>query len=184
MKEILTPQEFKERGCVLTPFPNRKPRTKGGITSCEETGSVKEEVVEAASNPMNSRTRDSTEDENGSVCAEAKSDGPAKTGSKHLTSCAAAGSETLTFCEEEDWGVYVELTNGTVFGCDLIVSATGVTPSAGGVAVTGGKLALAADGGIGVNQEMRTNLERVYAAGDVCSAQWGEHSNVWFQVCV
>ena len=28
-----------------------------------------------------------------------------------------------------DWPVYVELTNGRRFGCDLVVSATGVVPN-------------------------------------------------------
>ena len=27
-----------------------------------------------------------------------------------------------------DWPVYVEMTNGKIYGCDLVVSATGVTP--------------------------------------------------------
>ena len=31
--------------------------------------------------------------------------------------------------DETPWPVYVELTNGKVFGCDLIVSAIGVTPN-------------------------------------------------------
>ena len=29
----------------------------------------------------------------------------------------------------KEWPVYVELTNGKIFGCDLIVSATGVVPN-------------------------------------------------------
>ena len=28
-----------------------------------------------------------------------------------------------------DWPAYVELTNGKIYGCDFIVSATGVVPS-------------------------------------------------------
>lgn len=27
------------------------------------------------------------------------------------------------------WPVYVELTNGKIYGCDFLVSATGVTPN-------------------------------------------------------
>lgn len=91
------------------------------------------------------------------------------------------GSDDVTSCEE-GWAVYVMLTSGAVFGCDLVVSATGVIPNAGGVAVTGERLALAEDGGVRVDREMRTSLPGVYAAGDVCSAQWDNHSNVWFQV--
>lgn len=29
----------------------------------------------------------------------------------------------------KEWPVYVELTNGKIFGCDLILSATGVVPN-------------------------------------------------------
>jgi hypothetical protein len=29
----------------------------------------------------------------------------------------------------ESWPVYVELTNDKVYGCDLVISATGVIPS-------------------------------------------------------
>ena len=29
------------------------------------------------------------------------------------------------------WPMYIKLTNGSVFGCDLVVSATGVTPALG-----------------------------------------------------
>lgn len=31
--------------------------------------------------------------------------------------------------DKEMWPVYVELTNGTIYGCDFLVSATGVTPN-------------------------------------------------------
>lgn len=29
------------------------------------------------------------------------------------------------------WPIYVELTNGNIYGCDFIVSATGVIPNTG-----------------------------------------------------
>lgn len=35
----------------------------------------------------------------------------------------------LTTSEETSWPVYVELTNGKIFGCDFVVSAIGVTPN-------------------------------------------------------
>lgn len=31
--------------------------------------------------------------------------------------------------DDVDWPVYVELTNGHIYGCDFVVSATGVTPN-------------------------------------------------------
>jgi hypothetical protein len=35
----------------------------------------------------------------------------------------------LTVAEDIQWPVYVELSNGKIFGCDFIVSAIGVTPN-------------------------------------------------------
>lgn len=92
--------------------------------------------------------------------------------------------DDVTPCQEDDrWGVYVALSNGAVFGCDLVVSATGVTPSARELVVQGGApFDLAEDGGLKVDRQMRTNLPHVYAAGDVCAIQWEHHSNLWFQV--
>ena len=43
------------------------------------------------------------------------------------------------------------------------------------------QLCLSAEGGVVVDNEMRSNLPHVYAAGDVCSANW-DHSQLWFQV--
>lgn len=70
-----------------------------------------------------------------------------------------------------DWPVYAELTNGKIFGCDLIVSATGVFPNVEAF-VSGNKFDLGADGGLRVDDHMRTSLRNVYAAGDVCTAGW------------
>ena len=30
---------------------------------------------------------------------------------------------------DDDWAVFVELSNGKIYGCDFVVSATGVTPN-------------------------------------------------------
>lgn len=101
----------------------------------------------------------------------------------NATSCTDTGSGITTSCEDE-WAAYVVLTNGTVFGCDLVVSATGVTPNTRGLEIDGGELVLAEDGGAKVDKEMRTSIPHVYAAGDACSVCWDNHSNVWFQVKV
>lgn len=109
---------------------------------------------------------------------------PSKT-TDDTTSCHETGSGDIASCD--DWPVYVVLTNGVVFGCDLVVSATGVTPSTGELVMEGEgcvALVLAEDGGVAVDKEMRTNLSCVYAAGDVCCTQWEDHSNLWFQVQV
>ena len=66
------------------------------------------------------------------------------------------GVEVTSCQEDRDWALYVMLTNGTVFGCDLVVSATGVTPSAGDIVVKGGGavLVLVGDGGVKVDRQM------------------------------
>eukprot|EP00057_Strongylocentrotus_purpuratus_P015534 XP_011670008.1 PREDICTED: pyridine nucleotide-disulfide oxidoreductase domain-containing protein 1 isoform X2 [Strongylocentrotus purpuratus] len=78
------------------------------------------------------------------------------------------------------WPVYVKLTNGKIYGCDFIVSATGVTPNTHILSdVT--NLKLAQDGGIEVDDHMRTSVADVYAAGDVCTPTWDPAPN-WIQM--
>ncbi|XP_050307241.1 pyridine nucleotide-disulfide oxidoreductase domain-containing protein 1 [Anthonomus grandis grandis] len=75
--------------------------------------------------------------------------------------------------------IEVTLTNGEKIICDLIVSATGVTARRN--FKTTGMLHYSEDGGVKVDEYMRTNLTNIYAAGDVCTAnwQWAKH---WFQM--
>ena len=80
--------------------------------------------------------------------------------------------------EIEDWPIYVKLTNQKIFGCDFVVSATGVCPV---VPVTDVPFMLGDDGGVLVNDAMETNLPDVYAAGDVCKINWDVPFH-WFQV--
>ena len=105
-----------------------------------------------------------------------------------------------------EWPVYVHLTNGKTYGCDLVVSATGVIPNSDVVKIKcdpregeeggegregdgkreggrGMKVCVEDNGGIAVDSEMRTSLGDVYAAGDVCSVQWEEQqAALWLQV--
>lgn len=88
---------------------------------------------------------------------------------------------------DDSWPVYVELTNGKVYGCDLVVSATGVIPNTSCLNIVKEegdrcKLKMSDDGGIIVDSEMRSSLPNVYAAGDVCSMRWDEQPDMWFQV--
>ncbi|PKU34950.1 pyridine nucleotide-disulfide oxidoreductase hypothetical protein [Limosa lapponica baueri] len=78
------------------------------------------------------------------------------------------------------WPVYVELTNGKIYGCDFIVSATGVVPNVDPF-LDGNDFAVGEDGGLKVDKHMRTSLPGVYAAGDICTASW-EPSPVWHQM--
>ena len=93
------------------------------------------------------------------------------------------GGRGLSSSLEDDtvWPLYVELTNRNVYGCDLVVSATGVSPNGEGVRVEGARLVLE-ERGVAVDRELRTSVPDVYAAGDVCSIKWEGQSEVWFQV--
>ncbi|XP_076153261.1 pyridine nucleotide-disulfide oxidoreductase domain-containing protein 1 [Alosa pseudoharengus] len=78
------------------------------------------------------------------------------------------------------WPVYVQLTNGQTYGCDFIVSATGVVPNTEPF-LHGNSFKVGADGGLLVDDHMRTSEADVFAAGDVCSAGW-EPSHLWQQM--
>lgn len=75
---------------------------------------------------------------------------------------------TYSDCE---WPVYVAFTNGKFYGCDFIVSATGVIPNSCSI-ICNKIFKVSQDGGIEVNDEMHTNVDDIYAAGDVCTASW------------
>ncbi|XP_043644462.1 pyridine nucleotide-disulfide oxidoreductase domain-containing protein 1 isoform X1 [Drosophila teissieri] len=74
--------------------------------------------------------------------------------------------------EHED-GSFEQLT------CDFIVSATGVLPNTHYTCDS--PLEFSPDGGICVDEMMRTNLVDVFAAGDVCTANWPAAMH-WFQM--
>ncbi|XP_059086232.1 pyridine nucleotide-disulfide oxidoreductase domain-containing protein 1-like [Tigriopus californicus] len=78
-----------------------------------------------------------------------------------------------------DWSVYIELDNGTVLGSDFVVSATGVTPN--GDLISGHLFEQTPDLGIKVDDNFRTNVLDVFAAGDVCTTTWTNAPH-WFQM--
>lgn len=78
------------------------------------------------------------------------------------------------------WPIYIELTNNKVYGCDFLVSATGVFPNTAPF-LPDNQFALAEDFGIQVDDMMRTSEKDVYAAGDVCTAGW-EPAKHWLQM--
>ena len=79
-----------------------------------------------------------------------------------------------------NWNVYVQLTNGKTYGCDFVISATGVVPNTEPF-LKCASFKIASDGGLEVDNYMRTNICDVYAAGDVCNAAW-DHSQHWMQM--
>lgn len=84
------------------------------------------------------------------------------------------------FDNDNDWPVYVELTNNKIYGCDFIVSATGVVPFIE-MFTKNNTFNIASDGGLMVNDKMQTNIKDIYAVGDACTASWNLSPH-WFQM--
>lgn len=82
--------------------------------------------------------------------------------------------------DSADWPVYIQLSNGKIYGCDFIVSATGVVPNTQSF-VSCAPFDTAEDGGLLVNSNMQTNLVDIYAAGDVCTFGWDPAPH-WLQM--
>lgn len=80
---------------------------------------------------------------------------------------------------QKDWPIYAQLTNGKIVGCDLIVSATGVTPNSDMAGLE--CLKKENDGGYSVDWKLETSEEGIFAAGDVCSVNW-DVAKHWFQM--
>uniref|UniRef100_A0AAQ5XC41 Pyridine nucleotide-disulfide oxidoreductase domain-containing protein 1 n=1 Tax=Amphiprion ocellaris TaxID=80972 RepID=A0AAQ5XC41_AMPOC len=91
---------------------------------------------------------------------------------------ALRGAQSVCFLGS--WPVYIQLTNGKTFGCDFVVSATGVVPNTEPF-LHGNNFSVANDGGLQVDDHMMTSEPDVYAAGDVCTACW-KHSPLWQQM--
>ncbi|XP_042191761.1 pyridine nucleotide-disulfide oxidoreductase domain-containing protein 1 isoform X2 [Callorhinchus milii] len=81
---------------------------------------------------------------------------------------------------EEYWPVYIQLSNGRIYGCDFIVSATGVAPNIEPF-IKSNTFDVAEDGGLKVDEHMRTSQPDIFAAGDICTASW-EPNSLWQQM--
>ncbi|EFN88099.1 Pyridine nucleotide-disulfide oxidoreductase domain-containing protein 1 [Harpegnathos saltator] len=79
----------------------------------------------------------------------------------------------------EEWPIYVQLTNGKIIGCDLIISATGVIPNSDICGLE--NLERGEDAGLLVDWKLETSQKDIYAAGDVCTANWPRAKH-WFQM--
>ena len=102
---------------------------------------------------------------------------------EHYEKSDAAAEKQVNPEPGKKWNAYVELTNGKVYGCDMVVSATGVTPN--GNAIAPGKFEVDLEsGGIIVDDNLCTSVADVFAAGDVCHANWSKEPlpKHWFQM--
>ncbi|TKR82175.1 hypothetical protein L596_015938 [Steinernema carpocapsae] len=82
--------------------------------------------------------------------------------------------------DKAEWNVWVKLSDGQWIGADLVIQATGVDPNVK-VWRSCEELVLAEDGGIAVDDLMRTSIPDVFAAGDVCTPTW-QKSAQWMQM--
>lgn len=80
---------------------------------------------------------------------------------------------------EGDHPIIVELTDGSKISSDFVVSATGVHPHVD--FQCDDEFKLGPEGGIVIDELMRTSVDSIFAAGDVCFAGW-EHSKFWHQM--
>ncbi|XP_039625629.1 pyridine nucleotide-disulfide oxidoreductase domain-containing protein 1 [Polypterus senegalus] len=87
--------------------------------------------------------------------------------------------EKISKPDNDLWPVYIRLTNGKIYGCDFIVSATGVVPNIEPF-VKDATLEVIGSG-IKVDDHMRTTATDVYAAGDICTTSW-QPSPHWQQM--
>lgn len=91
--------------------------------------------------------------------------------------CEVTGVESVSGSEHS---LRISLSNGKVIPSDLLVSATGVYPSVN-FAMDQPFAVSPIDGGILVDEFQKTSVPDIYAAGDICTANWtpAEH---WFQM--
>ncbi|XP_050463153.1 pyridine nucleotide-disulfide oxidoreductase domain-containing protein 1 [Cataglyphis hispanica] len=87
--------------------------------------------------------------------------------------------EQKQFNSIEKWPIYAQLTNGKIIGCDLIISATGVIPNSDIHGLE--DLKKGEDAGLLVDWKLETSKKDIYAAGDVCTADWPKAKH-WFQM--
>lgn len=82
---------------------------------------------------------------------------------------------------DDSWPLYIRLSNGSVYGVDFAVSATGVEPATEWLPPSIRRHPR--DGGIEVDEILETSCASVFAAGDVCCASALERASAqWFQM--
>lgn len=79
----------------------------------------------------------------------------------------------------EKWPIYAQLTNDKIIGCDFIISATGVVPNSDICGLE--NLKKGEDTGLLVDWKLETSQKDIYAAGDICTADWPKAKH-WFQM--
>lgn len=87
----------------------------------------------------------------------------------------------ISYSGEDQYPLKVLTVNGKQLDCDLIALAIGVLPNR--VNISGAELDISpTDGGILVDNQMRTSLKDIYAAGDIVSCEKWQPSDLWFQM--
>lgn len=88
-------------------------------------------------------------------------------------------AEIKSISRNQQESLTVELMSGAKIVSDFIVSATGVEPFVNFDCDE--EIKLSRESGIFVDELMRTSIDSVFAAGDICCCHW-EHSKFWHQM--
>ncbi|EYC16793.1 hypothetical protein Y032_0032g2497 [Ancylostoma ceylanicum] len=89
----------------------------------------------------------------------------------------------VTEVKDQPDGLSLRLSNGSSVDCSFVIWATGVVPSTKVWKENCEELKISAnDGGIVVDDSLRTSVADVYACGDVCSTSWSAPSEFWKQM--
>lgn len=89
-------------------------------------------------------------------------------------------SEKCDANDNNSFPLIVKLNNDTEIYCDFLISATGVVPAVN-FQIINDTFNVADDNGILVNELMKTSIDYIYAAGDICTAGW-QFATHWFQM--
>ncbi|KHJ84909.1 pyridine nucleotide-disulfide oxidoreductase, partial [Oesophagostomum dentatum] len=85
--------------------------------------------------------------------------------------------------KDEEAGLTLQLSNNTTVQCDFAIWATGVVPAVKIWKENCDELNISpVDGGIVVDDALRTSIPDVYACGDVCTPTWSQPSEFWKQI--
>lgn len=100
---------------------------------------------------------------------------------KKLTISCQTEVINIVFDEKNQHPIRVLMRDSKSICCDLVILAIGVKPSAIEFKFTSPNRS-SNNGGILIDDQMRTNIQDIYAAGDVVSCEFWPHDGLWFQM--
>lgn len=96
-----------------------------------------------------------------------------------IMECGTSLDRLITNPAGDEFPVTAVLSNGNMYGADVIISAIGVHPNTEWLAE---EVELADDGGVLVDRNMCSSVADVHAAGDCCTVSWADQCPHWHQM--